>query len=244
VYVYGVVRAKGRPPLGGEGVEGRPLALIDHGDLAAIVSDVPADDAKATRDQALAHARVLEAAVEDAAVVPLKFGTVCPGDEQVGKGLLEERHDELAEILKRVEGHVQMTLKVTYHEDAVLREIMDSEPQIAELRKQSQGPEEQTRNLKVQLGELISKALEQRREADKADIFEQLKPVSVAAVDDPVETEFMVLNAPFLVERDRLDDFEEGVEQVAEERHQRMQFTLQGPMPAYNFLDVDEPAWA
>jgi hypothetical protein len=244
-WVYGVVPA-GAKLEEMERRDGLPdVWVVETDDLAAIVSEAPAQDAKATRDQALAHARVLEAAIVDAPVVPFKFGTMVPGDdEKVGSDLLEAYHDELAELLRKFEDRVQMTLKVTYHEDAVLREIMDSEPQIAELRKQSQGPEEQTRNLKVQLGELISKALEQRREADKADIFEQLKPVSVAAVDDPVETEFMVLNAPFLVERDRLDDFEEGVEQVAEERHQRMQFTLQGPMPAYSFLDVDEPAWA
>jgi Gas vesicle synthesis protein GvpL/GvpF len=222
------------------------LWVVEAGDLGAIVGDAPEGDAKATRDQALAHARVLEAAIVDAPVVPMRFGIMVPGgDEKVGSDLLEARHDELARLLKKFERRVQMTLKVTYDEDAVLREIVESEPDAAQLREQARkGSETETRDARVRLGELISTALEQRRERDKNEIFEQLKPVSIAAVDEAIETEFMVLNAPFLIERDRTDEFEEAVDQVATERHDRMNFTLLGPMPAFNFLEVEEPAWA
>src|SRR5262249_41176807 len=96
----------------------------------------------------------------------------------------------------------------------------------------------------VQLGELINAALEQRRELDTAELAERLKPVSVAAVAEPLEDEYMVLNAPFLVARDGVDEFEDAVEQLAEEREGRMRVTLLGPMPVYNFLDIEEPAWA
>jgi hypothetical protein len=220
--------------------------VVEGGDLGAIVGHQPAKDAKATRDQALAHARVLEAAIVDAPVVPMRFGIVVPGgDEQVGSDLLEARHDELARLLKKFEDRLQMTLKVTYEEDAVLREIVENEPDAAQLREQARkGSETQTREARVRLGELISNALEQRRERDKNDIFGQLKPVSVAAVDEAIETEFMVLNAPFLIQRDRTEEFEEAVDQLSQERHDRMKFTLLGPMPAFNFLEVEEPAWA
>jgi hypothetical protein len=245
-WVYGVVPGGASlPEL--ERREGLPQVwIVEAGDLGALVGDAPEEDAKATRDRALAHARVLEAAVVDAPVVPFKFGTIVPGgDDRVNSDLLEARHDELVKFLKKFEDHVQMTLKVNYREDAVLREIIEGEPELGQLREQTrQGDEQATRDARVRLGELISKALEQRRERDKADIFEHLKPVSIAAVDEAIEAEFMVLNAPFLVERGRIEEFEEAVEHVAEERQQRMQFTLLGPMPVFNFLDVEEPAWA
>jgi hypothetical protein len=53
-----------------------------------------------------------------------------------------------------------------------------------------------------------------------------------------------VLNIPFLVARDRQEEFEDAVEEVAQERQERMRFRLLGPMPVYNFIDVEEPAWA
>jgi len=245
VWVYGVVPA-GAALEQLERREGLPdVWVVEAGDLGAVVGNAPNGDAKDTRNQALAHARVLEATVADAPVVPFRFGIMVPGDQEVGSDLLEAHHDQLAPLLERVEGHVQMTLKVYYREEAVLREIVDNEPEIAQLREaMGEGPEEATRDVRVRLGELVSNAVEQRRQRDSADILERLKPVSVAAVVEGLEKEFMVLNAPFLLERERQQEFEDTVEEVAKERQERMTFRLLGPMPAYNFIDVEEPAWA
>ena len=244
-WVYGVVPAHAAlKELERRGDRLPEVWVVESGDLAAIAGKAPEDDAKATRNQALAHARVLEAAVVDSPVVPFRFGIMVPGDQEVGSDLLDARHDELAELLKRVEPWVQMTLKAYYDEDTVLREILESEPDAQRLHKAMQeGPEEATRDVRVRLGELIGTAIEQRRERDSADILESLKPVSISAVVEPLEKEFMVLNVPFLIERDRQQEFEEAVEQVAQERQERMRFRLLGPMPAYNFLEVEEPAW-
>jgi Gas vesicle synthesis protein GvpL/GvpF len=246
VWVYGVIRAGAAlEELERRSDELPGVWVVEAGDLAAIVGDRPENGAKATRNQTIAHARVLEAAVLDAAVVPFRFGIIVPSDEEVGTDLLEAQHDELAELLRRVDGRVQMTLKVTYGEDVVLREIVQSDPRIAQLRDAvGQSPQEATRDVRAQLGELISNAVELRRQRDSAEILERLKPVSVAAVVEGLETEFMVLNAPFLVERDRRQEFEEAAEGEAEERRERMRFRLLGPTPAYSFIDVEQPAWA
>jgi hypothetical protein len=221
--------------------------VVELADLAAIVSDAPPeDDAKALRDQALSHARVLEAAIVDAPVVPFRFGNVVPGgDEAVGNQLLEARHDEFARQLEKFKNYVQMTLKVNYDEDAVLRRIIDSQPEIAQLRDQArQGDEATTHGARVRLGEMISNALQHLRERDASDILGELKPVSVASVADDLENEFMVLNVPFLVDRGRLSEFEAAVEKVAEGRGTGLRVTLLGPLPAYSFLDAEQPAWA
>jgi hypothetical protein len=54
----------------------------------------------------------------------------------------------------------------------------------------------------------------------------------------------MVLNVPFLVKRDRIEKFEDVVEKVADDHRELMRFTLLGPMPAYNFIEVEQAAWA
>jgi hypothetical protein len=221
--------------------------VVELGDLAAIVGDAPSeDDAKALRTQALAHARVLEAAILDAPVVPFRFGNVVPGgDEAVGYELLESRHDEFAAQLEKLNNYMQLVVKVIYDEQAVLRQILETNPDIAELREQArQGDEVTMRGARVQLGEMIGNALEELRQKDASDIIEHLKPVSAAAIAEELESEYMVLNAPFLVERGQLPEFEAALEEIAEERVSRIKFTLLGPMPAYNFLDVEEPAWA
>lgn len=245
VWVYGVVPAGASlRELERRGDRLPDVWVVEAGDLGAIVGNAPDGDGKATRNQALAHARVLEAAVVDAPVVPFRFGIVLPGDQEVSTHLLQAWHDGLVQLLKKVEKRLQMTLKVYYNEDVLLREILDREPEIARLREKTRkDPEGADRDKRVRLGELVNTAVEQRRERDSVDILERLRPVSIAAVVEGLEREFMVLNAPFLVERDRRQEFEEAVEEVAQGRQQRMRFRLLGPMPAYNFIDVEQSTW-
>jgi len=244
-WIYGVVPAGASL----KELERRPglpeVWLVETSDLAAIVGDEPAQDASATREQALVHARVLEAAIVDAPVVPFRFGTVVAGgDEEVGTELLKGYRDQLSQLLARFEDYVQMTVKVSYHDDVVLQEIIESQPEIAELREQARGDEDLTRAVRIRLGELINAALEQTRALDANDILEELRPEAAAVAADPPETEFMVVNAPLLIKRARVQEFEAVVERLADEREERMHFTLLGPMPAFSFIDVQEPAWA
>jgi hypothetical protein len=246
MWIYGVVPAdanlkeleRRRDRLPGD------IRVVKSGDLGAIVGDAPGNDAKATRDQALAHARVLEVAVLDAPVVPFRFGTVV-ADGSVDTELLAARHDELAQLLESVRDQVQLTLKANYREDVVMREIIEGHPKIAQLREQTRARDEiTTRDRRVRLGELVSLALEQLRQRDADAIVERLNPFSVASRVEPLENEFMVLNAPFLVERRRMQDFEEAAEILADEQAERMRLTLHGPMPAFDFISGEQLPWA
>jgi hypothetical protein len=246
VWVYGVVPA---------GVELNALDderdrlpdvwLLETEELAALVSAPPEEEAGATRDRVLAHAHVLEAAVRDAAVVPMRFGILVPSEDEVVSDLLEGRREPLLQLLERLEGRVQMTLKGYYDEQALLNELVSSEPEIERLRDATrEGSEEATYNDRVRLGELVNAAIEQRRERDSAEVVERLKPLADDVVLEPAEKEFMVINAPFLVERDRVGEFESAVEEVAKERAELMSFKLLGPLPGYHFSDLPEHAWA
>ncbi|HWE15436.1 MAG TPA: GvpL/GvpF family gas vesicle protein [Solirubrobacteraceae bacterium] len=220
------------------------VRVEEVGDLGAIVGDAPGEDAKAIRDQALAHARVLETAVLDAPVVPFRFGMVVD-DDSVGTELLQPWHDQLAALLESVKDYVQFTLKATYLEDAVLREILESYPEIAQLREQTRDLDEMaTRDRRVRLGELVSLALGQLRERDSAAIMERLTPLSAVSRVESLEGEYMALNAPFLVDRRRVRSFEDAAGQVADEQVGRMKLTLHGPMPAFDFVGGGQMPWA
>ena len=244
-YVYGVVRAGTSLDELAEEEGMPPVALLEAGDLAAIVGDAPPDDQTATRDAVMAHSKVLAAAVRNAGVVPMRFGIVFPSDEAVRDELLEGRKDELISRLDKVDDKVQMTLKVYFREDAFLRELVESNPEIARLRKATrQGSEEQTYNDRVRLGELINNGLEQRREQLANELMETMKPHAVTSVTEGLEKDLMVLNAPFLVEQSRVSEFDSAVEDIAGDETELLHFKLLGPMPAYHFIDTEEPAWA
>lgn len=246
VWVYGVV--PGHAAL--RELERRAARLpevwvVDVGDLGAIAGPAPRDDERGTRDQALAHARVLEATIVDAPVVPFRFGVMVPSAQDVGEDLLLAHHDELAPLLERVGQRVQMTVKATYEEEPLLRAITEAEPQIRRLRDQVRDlPEAESRDARVQLGELVSAAIEQARARDTAALVECLREVTVAGASDPIERELMVCNLPLLVERDRQRELERAVARFAEAHADRMRLRLLGPMPAYSFIYVEDPRWA
>jgi Gas vesicle synthesis protein GvpL/GvpF len=246
VWVYGVIPAGAELKELGRRRDRLPsdVRVEEVGDLGVIIGNLPENTAKATRDQALAHARVLEAAVVDTPVVPFRFGMVV-GKNELGSDLLEGRHDELRQTLERIKDHVQFTLKVSYLEDEVLSEIVASDPAIAQLREQTRGLDEiATRDIRIRLGEMVSIALESHRQQDAHALLERLSPFASSFTVDPLEAEFMVVNAPFLIERRRMQDFDQAASMLAEEQAGRMHFTLLGPMPAYDFVGAGSPAWA
>ena len=245
IWVYGIVpadaalreleRRAGRLP---------EVWVQEAGEIGAIAGPAPAEDEKATRDQALAHARVLEAAIADAPVVPFRFGIVVGEQQDLAEDLLVAHHDELAALLRRVEPWIQMTVKGSYDEEGLLRSIVDAEPEIERLREAIRDrSEEETHAERVRLGELVDAAIAQARERDAAALVERIRPVSVAASSDPVSHEYMAFDMPVLVERDRRDAFKRAVEEYAEEQGGRMRVRMLGPMPAYSFVDVEEPGW-
>jgi hypothetical protein len=239
-YVYGIVRPGASVAVSGE--DGVPeVRLVEADDLAALVSDSPE---KASREAVLSHNRVLEAALEDSPVVPLRFGFVMTDDDAVRKEILEEHHDELAKLLERFEGRVQLALKIYYHEDAIVADVLAGEPELARLRDETRGkPEDATYKQRVRLGELLNKAIEKRRERDGKEILDALRPLAEAVALEGPEDELMLANVVFLLTREQRKEFEAKLEEIAGERTKLMRFRLIGPMPAYNFIDVEGAAW-
>ena len=97
---------------------------------------------------------------------------------------------------------------------------------------------------RIRLGELVANAVEARRTADAAAILDGLRTLADSYVPGDPLHEQMVVNAAFLVRRDKLAEFDAGVERVSAERADRMHFKLTGPLPPFSFVSSEEPAWA
>jgi len=239
-YVYGLVKAGTALPegLAGLGPSGR-VSTIVHGHVAAIVSDVPVDRPLGVRGDLVAHETVLDAVASRAAVVPMRFPAVVEEDSIVEE-LLAPNEDRFLALLDGLENRVQFTLTGRYEQDAVLHEILEGDPQIAGLREQIRSlPEDATYYLRVRMGELVVEALEDRRDVEAAGIVDRLGPLAVATASNPLAAPEDVVNAAFLVERERLREFEDAVESVGQELAGRVRLRLLGPVAPYDFVDEE-----
>jgi len=112
-YVYGVVRAGAPLSLTAIGIEERwpRVYALRSGDIAAVISGVSLERVDPTRANVMAHERVNGAVVRDRTLIPMSFGTVCRTPEHV-VALLRSGHDAFADALVRMDGKVELGLKV------------------------------------------------------------------------------------------------------------------------------------
>jgi Gas vesicle synthesis protein GvpL/GvpF len=241
-YVYGVTRSGASLPEGVAGLDDRPVALVeDGGRCAAVVSDLPAGRPLGERADLVAHQRVLNALLDAGLVVlPFRFGAALSDRGAVRKELLEGNSDRLGQVMDQLEGRVELRLKATYVQDTVLREIMQAEPEVAELsRRLREVPADVADAVyydQVRLGELIAQAMDRRREHDGQVLLEAAAPAAEAFVRKTPAREEDVLDASFLVRADLREEFEKAVEQLGTDHTERIRLRLIGPLPPYDFV--------
>jgi hypothetical protein len=239
-YVYGIVGSGTQAP-GGPGVVGAPVRVVDGGQAAALVSDLEGSEVELGRDEVLTHARVLEQALERGPVLPMRFGVVMEGDEDVRERLLEQHAEDLTDQLTRFSGKVEVNIRATYEEDALMREVVERNPQIAQLRESIRGqPEDASYYRRIDLGEQVATAVDRLREEDSRDIVDALSQVAEAVSQSAPAHERVALSAAFLVDRNRLSEFDDVLGALAAGQGGRLRFKYTGPLPPHSFVRFGE----
>ena len=241
VHVYGVVPASAKPGITEDGVR-----LIAHGEIAAIVSDIDPADLRAV-SVLRAHWRVLEQAAASTTVLPVRFGTVMADDGAVVTEFLEPSHDDLAATLADMAGKVQLSVKGTYEEDALMASVVAGSPTVARMRREVSGlPEAATYYKRIELGRLVAAEVERVRDHDAHAIVQRLEPHALAARLEPQSAPESAVSAAFLVEEDRIDEFSEAVTALGRELQGRIRLRYVGPLPPYSFTgeSAGARAWA
>jgi hypothetical protein len=241
-YVYGVLASSAQAPAGG-GIAGAPLELVAKDGIAALVSDLPEGELMMGREAMTVHARVLEEALSHGTVLPMRFGIVMAGAVTVRDDLLDAHGEELRRQLADLDGKVELKLRATYEEERLMREVVREDNDVARLRESLRGaPDDAAYYGRIELGELIARAVERKRERDAAEIVDELKPFALA-IDLAAPThERIVLSASFLVERRRMNEFDAAVDRIGTERRDRMRFKYTGPLPPHSFVELTAEA--
>jgi hypothetical protein len=238
LYVYGVVRADHPVPDGLTGVDDTPVRLVGTDDVAAAVGVIALDRPPGRRADLLAHSRVLDALADPGPVVPVQFGSVLTEVDAVVHDFLLPEADRFAELLDQLVGRRQFNVRGRYNQDAVLAEVVSEDPEIAALRERTRDlPEHVAQAERVRLGELVSHALERKREQDAATVLDIVLPHAAASSERGGAGLDHMMDVAFLVDDDRRAGFEDALEAVAEAMHERVRLQLMGPMAPYDFVE-------
>jgi len=251
VYVYGVIRrrAPGEASDGvvGLGAEPTPVRAIEAGELAALVSDVPADWHAASRQDVAAHDRVLTALMDKGTVIPMRFGIVLPSDAAVSERLLRPHAAELAALADRIDGCEQMSLKAYYLDEALLRAVLTRRP---ELKRRADALEAssvlKTQAERIALGQEVAASVEEQRALDERALAELVEGFAEQIQVETGSSERHLVTIHLLVRRDRRPQLDAEVKRLSGRFAERLALRYVGPLPPYSFctfaLDA-EPRW-
>ncbi|WP_280423804.1 GvpL/GvpF family gas vesicle protein [Nocardia carnea] len=243
VYVYGIVPADVEPGDHAAGIGEPPNAItvVRYGEIAALVSGIP-ERPLGTPEDLTAHSELLDGSAAVAPVLPLRFGAVMSDVESVERELLQPNHDEFQAALAELEGRAQFVVKGRYVEEAVLRELLDENPETARLREQIRGaPEEATRDARIMLGENIYRSIADKRAVDTRRAVEALAAIRPAVAERPPTHDLDAIHLAVLIDTSRRGELEKALSGLSEQWDGRIELSLLGPMAAYDFVMKREP---
>ncbi|MBI4671549.1 MAG: GvpL/GvpF family gas vesicle protein [Chloroflexi bacterium] len=213
---------------------------VHYDDLAAVLSDAPIKRYDVSRQNTLAHEKVIEEVMQRGfTVLPVRFGTVAQSINQIRERLLKRRFGLLHGYLYRVQGKVELGLKAFWNKEQMFREIAAEDMQIQRLRDLlAATPPAQGYADRIELGRMVEAALIAKRDAAAEKVLETLRPLADELRVNQTLTDAMIVNAAFLVCCTVESEFDAAVNRLDEQYAGRVTFKYVGPVPPFNFVNI------
>src|SRR3989442_5321959 len=242
VYVYCIIECAEPRTFGKIGIGGRGdvVYTVQYRDLAAVVSQAALQVYDPTRENALTHERVNEVVMVDNGFtpVPMSFGTVFKTEKDTVE-FLKDTYDALRDVLQKMQGKLEFGLKVNWNRDEVLAELERENEDIRRLKSEIvNNQHSSTYFARMQLGRLVEQALADRSNEYVAEVYERLRETAIASRPMKTIGDKMIMNAAFLVERGRADEFDRKVQEIGHKHEGKLVFRYTGPWPPWSFVTI------
>lgn len=209
-------------------------------DLACVISSTPMTKYVISRENLIAHAKVIEQVMKDYnSVLPVRFCTIATCAEEI-RNLLMKRSPDLKNLLRNMDNKVELGLKVFWKDmQGVFKELGQTHKPIKSLKEKLLARSASAQlDEKVDLGKMVKKALEQKRETEAEEILEALRPKCVDLRGNKIVGDNMVLNVALLVAKTHEMDFDDLIEEVSQKHKDRLRFKYVGPLAPFNFAEL------
>jgi hypothetical protein len=237
-YLYAVIPGPADERYGPIGIEDGPVHCISQGAVAAVVSETRQTSLRPQRQHLAAHQRVLTRLMQTGAVMPMSFGVMADGPDDVRR-ILAENEDTLTAELQHVNGRVEMGLRVRWDVPNLFEYLVGRHEELRDARDRAFcAGHEPDREEQMALGRLVERLLGEDRAAAIESIEESLRPHCAEIREGKRRDERELVNFACLIERGSEDAFAQGVVQAASGFDSNYCFDYHGPMPPHSFVDV------
>jgi hypothetical protein len=218
IWVYGICDRPELPPPRRRGLAQAPLDGVREGRLLAVISRHAHAPGDPSLDALWVHERVVERLMADRAVLPMRFGSRLADDDAL-HDVLATRQDEFLEVLDRVRGRVEVSVRA-------MRPPGEEPP-----------PAEPSSAVAASGREYLeAKLLNGRRiDRDVAELHEPLAALAVAVRRQPSRAPEELFRASYLIETAVVARFRGAVERL-QRTHPDVAILCTGPWPPYSFV--------
>lgn len=241
-YIYGIIRNSEYIEFISKGIGGRDdkVYSVNYKDISAVVSASPIIQYQARRINMITHQVVLEEVMKNFNVLPVRFSTISPYDnDQEIVNILSKDYSKFDELLYKMKGKKELGLKVMAVEKKIYENIITKYDNIRIMRDRLiNKPDDKIHYQKVKIGEMVAEALKKEIESYKEKIIDLLKPISEDIKITDNYGDLMILNSAFLIKEENEQMFDKVMNGLDSQYGELMTFKYVGTLPPYNFVNL------
>ncbi len=236
LYLYCIIPRQDQIKLENKGIDDSAIYTVEYKDIQAVVSSVPYKVYDVSFENIEIHENIVKELMNDYAVLPFNYGNVLKTKGDLNE-FLKSTYVSIKKNLLKVKGKIEVGLKIFIKNEYLSDEIENET--IRTMKKKIESLDgQQSITYNVELGKMVKRALEQKQQELEMKIFKILKQYSSNAKSNECNTVNMVLNASFLIDKDKLAFFTEKLNEMTPPFDERYNIKFTGPWPPYNFIEM------
>jgi len=255
-YIYCIIGTSQERNFGPVGIGGRgdEVLTIGYDDLSMVISDSPMTKYVVSRDNMLAHERVIEEVMKEFTVLPVRFCTIASSADEI-RNLLDKRYKEFKNLLRDMDHKIELGVKgIWKNMDMIFKEIVKENKEIKKAKEKivtTESRNESERHgtpcfrgcrdsavTKIEVGKKVEQALAKKKEKEAEKIVDALRRTAVNYKLNKTIGDEMFMNAAFLVDKGREKEFDNIMDDLSKKYNDRIKFMYTGPLPVFNFVNI------
>ncbi len=234
LYLYGIIDSSDQINESICGLEGAGVYNISFCDIGAVVSEISQPIQRVTEGTVLEHEAVVEKLMTNFTILPVRFQTIIDGRDNL-LSIMQSYYKDFKDNLARLHDKLEFGIKVIWPADKVKENIVKTY---------------EKNNKKVPIPDDSSNKRFIRKKFEKYRIDEEFEKKANKFINvmdiffskfaaekklEKLKTENLLLDAVYLVEKDKESDFRKAFEHI-KSADPNLKYLFSGPWPPYNFV--------
>jgi hypothetical protein len=240
IYIFCGIQTETDDELGEIEIEGKKCDLftIRYKDAGMVATRAPMKIYHPNKENLMMHQHAVSLVMKHKdTVIPVSFGNVFQSTEDVAV-LLENLYPQFTKLFPEIKGKIEVGLKVIGKKGWLESQVRENSKLDKMAQKVKGKSEAASYYERIKIGGAAQEFMNSLQKEVEKEIFEPLNEGAEAAkANDPIG-ETMLLNASFLIDRDKEEEFDQKVNAAHDQWKDKVEFNYTGPWPAYNFVNI------